>query len=338
MSNVTPFMKCDQVRHSLQAAPFNATPPVGIEKHLRGCPHCREVALSIHRLDANLRHAWAEESVPAELWQRVLRTIDADNAQSDAAAARRSLSVNRITWWRLPRPDFARLGLSWRPVAGGLVAIFLIVVAGLITGPYGARHDGEILPLIREPVNDLITYRLSRRPLDIASSDPRDVADWFAGKVDFLLPQPATELAGYRLVGSRLCYFLDRRLSALMYQRGDHFVSLYIMSKERLELPSGVDERIADWRITVHEHKGYTSFVWHEGSLAFALVSDLSRRDLLRAADDLRRAWVHARETRLPSHGAPDLDLTASERGQRAQIALFMHHADGRLGSRESIK
>jgi anti-sigma factor RsiW len=43
--------------------------------------------------------------------------------------------------------------------------------------------------------------------------------------------------------------------------------------------------------VSVHEHKGYTSLIWQEGSLTFALVGDLPSKELMRSANELRRSF-----------------------------------------------
>lgn len=337
MTAITPYVACDHARSYVLGARHGEVPPVWIAQHLQECPDCRAFAGAVGRTESSLRSVWARESAPPELWLRILRAIDSHDTRAGAMTARWtavSSGIARLTsLLRLDRP-----GVLWRPLVGVAVASLLLVA--VIASSLGTWRDGDAAPIVREPINDLITYRMSRRALDIASDDPYVISEWLTGKIDFLLPQPVPEIAGYHLVGSRLCYILDRRLSALMYQRGEHFVSLYIMSKERLELPSGADEKITDWKITVHEHKGYTSLVWQEGSLAFALVSDLSRRDLLRAAVDLRRGWDNGREARVRPFGTPgsDVQIKASGRVRQGRATFFIAHAGGRLAPGESTE
>lgn len=337
MTVIIPYVACDHARSYVLGARRDEMPPVWIAQHLQECPACRAFAGAVDRTETSLRSVWARESAPPELWQRILRTIDSDDTRAGAVTAKLTAASSGIArlaaFLGLDRP-----GVLWRPLVGVVVASLLLVV--VIADPLGTWRHGDVAPIVREPINDLITYRMSRRALDIASDDPHVISEWLTGKIDFLLPQPVPEIAGYHLVGSRLCYILNRRLSALMYQRGEHFVSLYIMSRERLDLPSGADEKITDWKITVHEHKGYTSLVWQEGSLAFALVSDLSRRDLLPAAVDLRRGWDNGRVSRVRPFGTPGADvlIKASDRVRQGRTNFFIAHAGGRLAPGESTE
>lgn len=246
-----------------------------------------------------MRRAHLSEVSPAGLWDRIAQTLDAEDIR--IAAARRALpalgrsiakTLAQARYWIMP---------VWRP-AVGLAAIATVVATMIVADPLALRKERQLNALVREPVNDLITYRVSRRPLDFESGDPHTISEWWADKLDFRPPEPLAEIDGYRLIGGRLCYFLGRRLSALMYRKDEHVVSLYVMSSDQLELPGGGNERIDGWKVSVHEHKGYTSLIWKEGSLAVALVGDLSSKELLRAASDLHRNWGQGRDTHALRH------------------------------------
>jgi anti-sigma factor RsiW len=301
MTNISPLVTCDRARQYLLAAPADEARPVGIEQHLQSCPSCRNVALTLASLDGVVRRAHLSEVSPVGLWDRVARTLDAEDCR--AAATKGTLSaVRKVIAKTLEQARYINM-TPWRGAAVGLAAIVLAIVVTIVADPLALRAERQSSALVREPVNDLITYRVSRRPLDFENGDPRTISEWWADKLDFHPPAPVAEIDGYRLIGGRLCYFLSRRLSALMYRKGEHVLSLYIMSADQLELPGGGYEQTDSWKVSVHEHKGYTSLIWEEGSLVFALVGDLSSKELLRAANDLRRGWDHDRETRALRHG-----------------------------------
>lgn len=303
MTNITPLVTCDRARQHLFAAHSGEARPAGIDQHLQSCPSCRNFALALGSLDRVMRRAYLSEVPPAGLWDRIAETLDAEDNRT--AATIRALPALRNSITKTLAQARFRIMPRWRRAVVAVATAALIVISVTIAAdPLALRKDRQISALIREPVNDLITYRVSRRPLDFESGDPRTISEWWADKLDFRPPAPVAEIDGYRLVGGRLCYFLDRRLSALMYRKDEHVVSLYVMSRERLELPGGAYERIDGWKVSVHEHKGYTSLIWEEGSLAFALVGDLSTKEMLRAANDLRRGWGQSRDTHILRRGA----------------------------------
>lgn len=302
MTNITPLVTCDRARHHLLAAHSGEGRPVGIEQHLQSCPSCRNFALALGSLDGVMRRAHQSEVSPAGLWDRIAQTLDAEDIRTDAT--RWALPALRNSITRILEQARYRIMPVWRGAVVAPAAIALIIVVTIAADPLALRKERQVNALVREPVNDLITYRVSHRPLDFESGDPHAISEWWADKLDFRPPAPVAEIDGYRLVGGRLCYFLNRRLSALMYRKDEHVVSLYVMSSEQLELPGGAYERIDGWKVSVHEHKGYTSLIWEEGSLAFALVGDLSSKELLRAANDLRRSWGQSRDTHILRRGA----------------------------------
>jgi anti-sigma factor RsiW len=287
MTNVTPLVTCDRARQYLLGALPGERRPAGIEQHLQGCPSCRNVAMAAASLDGVTRRAHLSEVAPADLWDRIAQTLDAEDMRAAAPtrATLRESIAERLEHTR------HRVMPFWRQAAVGLAATAMVLVVIIAADPFALRKERQVDALVREPVNDLITYRVSHRALDLESGDARTIAEWWADKLDFHPPAPVAEIDGYRLIGGRLCYFLNRRLSALMYRKDEHVVSLYVMSSEGLELPAGGYERIDGWKVSVHEHKGYTSLIWQEGSLAFALVGDLPSKELMRAANDLRRSF-----------------------------------------------
>jgi hypothetical protein len=213
-----------------------------------------------------LRREFGEEKAPPSLWNRIAIAMTEQDASASLAAKIR----NMIRWQ--PFPVFAAVGL-----------LLLIILAPL----WWSYHGDKGVLLIVEPVNDLITYRLSQRPLDVVSDDPVVVAEWFAGKVDFALPLTHPAPGGYQLVGSRLCYFLNRRLAALMYQKGDQLMSLYIMPRDKLILPKGEREIVNHRRPTRHQRKGYNNLIWEEEALVYCLVSDLPKAEMIRFLEEL---------------------------------------------------
>jgi anti-sigma factor RsiW len=174
-----------------------------------------------------MRRAYATEALPARLWDHIAQRLDAEDGRVGATKATLLELRARIT--KNLEQVRHRLVPLWRRPAAVLAAIALIAVVTIAADPLALRKEHRVNALIREPVNDLITYRMSRRSPDFETADPRTISEWWADKLDFRVPTPVAELGGYRLIGGRLCYFLNRRLTALMYRKDDHVVSLYVM-------------------------------------------------------------------------------------------------------------
>ncbi|MGI9507543.1 MAG: hypothetical protein ACR2RE_31275, partial [Geminicoccaceae bacterium] len=74
--------------------------------------------------------------------------------------------------------------------------------------------------------------------------------------------------------------FLDRRISALAYQRGDQMVSVYVMADHDLSLPDATFEPALSIRRSVHQVDDVNNMIWHDDGLVYTIVSDLQKADL----------------------------------------------------------
>lgn len=262
---------CDKLSEALSAYADGELSPQEsriIEGHLESCANCRESLAATLGLEQRLKQTCSDEQAPDELWDRVMTSVSdipPDAADQDTETADPSWGASRFG----------------RRRSMGIAAGVLLALGVGLSSPYWSRLGGKN-PLIVEPVNDFITFKVSERPLDMAGSDPVALKKWFKGKVDFRLPLKGAEIDGYRLVGSRLCYFLNRRLSALMYERPGARISLYVMTGEGLEIPEGTWEPTASRQIATFAVENYRNLIWQEGDLVYALVSNQPKDDMLR--------------------------------------------------------
>lgn len=263
---------CNQLRDALSAytdGELSVQETRLIEGHLAGCASCRETLAAMTATDRRLKGLGDEERAPDALWERVMTSVS--EIEPGEPSDRPGEAADPA------QPSF-RVG---RRQAMGIAAAVLLTLGVGLSSPYWRRLGGKN-PLVVEPVKDFITFKVSERPLDMAASDPVALKEWFQGKVDFRLPLKGAEIDGYRLIGSRLCYFLNRRLSALMYERTGARVSLYVMTGEDLKIPAGIWEPVASREIASFAVESYRNLIWQEGDLVYALVSDQPKDDMLR--------------------------------------------------------
>lgn len=283
-------LTCEEMTEALSAyadGETRAEETKAVEEHLAACQSCKDKFLAILETERRLRALNAEEGAPDGLWQKISETISAPPLE-DLAGRRESRLEGREQANALSRVPL----IGRRRVAALAAGVVLALGAG-VTLPYWRRVAGEN-PLVVEPVNDFVTFKASERALDMAASDPVKLKEWFNGKVDFRLPLDRAETGGFRLIGSRLCYFLNRRLSALMYERSGARISLYVMTGEGLEIPDGTWDEVAGRAISSFQVKGYSNLIWQEGDLVYALVSDQPKSEMLKfiAGLDLKAAAV----------------------------------------------
>ena len=83
----------------------------------------------------------------------------------------------------------------------------------------------------------------SHRELDYSDTQPAEIRNWFADKVDFRVPLPVKS-DNFRLAGGRLCNMFDQRIASFMYQVDDAWVSLYIMRSARAAQNPGASHEL----------------------------------------------------------------------------------------------
>src|SRR5262249_53249433 len=104
---------------------------------------------------------------------------------------------------------------------------------------------------------------------DVRSTDQHSVKPWFLGKLDFSPPVEDLAPIGFPLVGGRLDYVMGRPAAALIYQRRQPTINLFIWP----ELNGSGSEDVRSLR-------GFQLRHWNRGGNSFWAVSDLNDTEL----------------------------------------------------------
>jgi hypothetical protein len=120
-------------------------------------------------------------------------------------------------------------------------------------------------------------------PLEIESSGPEQISEWFANKVSFSVKLPNYQDSSgqeklYQLEGGRLVGYKDDYAAYVAYQMRTRPISLVITS-DRIAQPAG-GEQIQAKGLTFHYDaiEGLKVITWSDRGLTYALVSDLDER------------------------------------------------------------
>lgn len=213
-----------------------------IEEHLESCPDC---ALAFENLAA-LKSATSEDTLyyraSHDLRNRIKTSLVADKPE--------------------PRPMVWRL--SWIPVLATAAAIVVLV---FLFVPRESTNDDMVA---KEIVSSHVRSMMANHLIDVPSSDRHTVKPWFDGKLDFSPPVVDLAAQGFPLIGGRLDYAVSRPVAALVYQRHQHYINLFVF-------PTTSD---ADSGSKIAVRQGYTLIHWNESGMTFWAVSDLNPNEL----------------------------------------------------------
>jgi anti-sigma factor RsiW len=241
-------------------------PPEATEfaSHLQICLTCQQEAARHQRFRGILRTALTEEKVPVHFWASVQHQLARESARVVPPA-------NRRTPWRL-----------W--ISLGAAAALLLIALGIrLWLPASA-------PLVvRELVDSQIRARVMGVSYSPIAAHPGVIRQWFQDKVEFAVLVPELPKERYTFLGTRVNYFLDRRVAELAYATDTHMLSLLMFLQNDLDLTAVPTVREGAQTFHVQHYKGYSTVLWQDGAVLCGLVSDLPLQALIPIAREVTR-------------------------------------------------
>jgi len=198
--------------------------------HLQSCAECSATVLEQQELKKAVRVAAKRFSAPPELHAAIFRQVHRSEGVSP--------------WWK------------WV-----LAPVTLLLMAALtfVLWPR-EKEDPMIAGLVDQHVNTLA----SLNPVDVISQDRHTVKPWFQGRLSFTFNLPELANSPYTLVGGKMAYIQQNPGAELLYQVGQHKITVYIFNT------AGAEHK-APGRSVTFNVKG-----WREGKLQFYMVTDAS--------------------------------------------------------------
>ena len=220
-----------------------------LESHLTGCPTCQAHLTALGDLSTAIRSAPYHRA------------------------------PERLVAWALPsrarrRPTLGRRPWPWAAAAAVVLAVGL-------AGWLHARPGAEAA-LTETVISSHVRSLMAGHLLDVVSSDRHTVKPWFAGRVDFAPTVVDLATDGFPLAGGRLDYLDGHAVAALVYQRREHTINVFVW-------PSP-----GETAVTASDVRGFHVAHWSARGMTYWVVSDLARSELDDFVTRLRAALAGA--------------------------------------------
>jgi anti-sigma factor RsiW len=231
--------------HGYLDGELDAVRNLEIEQHLQRCAVCSQRYKADHSLGKAVQTGATYYPASADLRKRIQSSI------RQVGKSQRTLPV-----------------MPWRWLAVAASVAFVVILAwALVPRLYGL--DAEQL-VAQQVVSSHVRSLMVAHVADVMSSDQHTVKPWFTGKLDFSPPVKNLANEGFPLVGGRLDYLENRAVAALVYQRRNHFINLFIW-------PSSHDTHANTKALA---RQGYYLVHWSKAGITYWVISDLNDTDL----------------------------------------------------------
>ena len=247
-------MTCEDMNdllHALLDGELDADNTRKMEAHVAGCTRCEGELRGYRRM----RRAMAVPSMSFQAPAGLRRRIAGPPPAAIAAAPRANVSARRYTL-----RGFAMGGM----LSTALAACLLLFVV----------QKQEDQRIIGDAVSAHLRSVQGQHLIDVVSTDQHTVKPWFNGRLDVAPPVIDLRQQGFTLIGGRVDYVNGAPVAAIVYQRGDHVINLFVSQAVR----SGGGG-------TVEKVHGLNVWHWTRSDLGFVAVSDVSGQDLQEFAD-----------------------------------------------------
>ena len=214
-----------------------------LRQHLSECTSCAMLSDQLARLRSTVRDGATYFTAPHELRAHVTE-------------------LTRKSAWSWLKHSMQLP--SWA-FAGALAAVVALSVAATLSLIQLQSSDALAREVVANHVRSLMVAHLA----DVASSDQHTVKPWFAGKLDFSPPVHDFSGDGFALVGGRLDYLDGKAVAALVYQRRQHRINVFIFPA------AGKAPGDRMWSVN-----GYNVVAWNQASMRMWAVSDLNALEL----------------------------------------------------------
>jgi anti-sigma factor RsiW len=256
-------MRCDESEilfHGLIDGELDAGHARDVEAHVAACAGCSEKLAAFRFVHKIISATPLKETAPAHLRNRIEALM--------ATPASRVVSIRQFT--QPTRRSFFG-GFAMGSVLSAAVAASLVLTV--------IRKDQE--QSIAEQVVSAHNRSLQAGHLmDVKTSDRHTVKPWFNGRVDLAPPVVDLTAESFTLLGGRLDYIDSEPVAAIVYQRREHVINLFVAQHLGTRHTRTIGDSI----------QGYNVRHWSQGGLQLWAVSDIVGGELDEFVQKIARA------------------------------------------------
>jgi anti-sigma factor RsiW len=240
-------MTCKETKNLINAyvdGELDSAGSLAVESHMQGCASCLTDVENLRALASAIENGSLRFNAPPRLKRNVQATIRAANPATKD-------SFFQWRWASVVASAVLIVGLTWGTAARWM------------------KTSGE-MQLVNDIVSSHVRSTMANHITDVSSSDSHTVKPWFGGKLDYSPPVKDLTEHGFRLVGGRLDYLENRPVAALIYQRNQHFINLFVWPSNRTTVKQ-------EDQLTL---QGYNLIHWTQSGMTYWLISELNQAEL----------------------------------------------------------
>jgi anti-sigma factor RsiW len=232
---------------------FDLVRTIEMETHLKDCVVCAQKLEDEQGVRTLLRRSSLNYAAPAVLRDRIRSSLRA-SAKEDMAVRESGIQWRSLGAWR------------W---AGAVAVLVLFSLSGW---EFTARlpEPSTDQRIAAEVFSSHVRSLEANHLMDVVSTDQHTVKPWFDAKLDFSPPVEDLASNGFPLVGGRLDYLEGREVAALIYQRRDHFINVFVWP----------DSTGANSTQSIESRQGFNIVRWSREGFQCWAVSDIGGSEL----------------------------------------------------------
>jgi anti-sigma factor RsiW len=224
---------------------------IEMETHIKDCPACAQKLENQQELRDALRRSSLAYAAPKVLRDRIQSSL---RGSIGVEVQERKIKWPSLHIW------------EW---AGAVALLALFSLSGWqwtarFRAPSGDQRIAE--EVLSSHVRSLELNHL----IDVVSADQHTVKPWFDAKLDFSPPVEDLASDGFPLVGGRLDYLEGREVAALIYQRREHFINVFVWPNPTRSISTQA----------IESRQGYNIMRWSRRGFQCWAVSDIAASDL----------------------------------------------------------